>query len=64
MLGDELRLKHSQTAGGEWSSIGCVIKIPDSMCEIQLIFNYFLRANQKIGRFLIEINFNGSSIFN
>ncbi|MCP9260186.1 Regulator of nonsense transcripts 1 [Dirofilaria immitis] len=30
MLGDELRLKHSQTAGGEWSSIGCVIKIPDN----------------------------------
>ncbi|VDN82417.1 unnamed protein product [Brugia pahangi] len=30
MLGDELRLKHSQTAGGEWSSVGCVIKIPDN----------------------------------
>lgn len=41
MLGDELRLKHSQTAGGEWSSIGCVIKIPDSMCEIHLTFNQF-----------------------
>lgn len=33
MLGDELRLKHSQTAGGEWSAVGCVMKIPDSMCE-------------------------------
>lgn len=30
MLGDELLLKHSQTAFGEWSCVGSVIKIPDS----------------------------------
>lgn len=34
MLGDELRLKHQQTAGTEWTCVGFVIKIPDSKIYI------------------------------
>ncbi|VDN26799.1 unnamed protein product [Gongylonema pulchrum] len=43
MLGDELRLKHSQTAGTDWCCIGSVIKVPDSM-SFQGFIHFLLEA--------------------